>query len=356
MHVVFDGRYAQDRFPGIGRYVRGLLQALPGAGVGRVTVPFQPEAPSGRWPWRELPEGIRRVPVAAGPFSLAEQLSLPRLARRSGADLWHSPHLAFPYLSPLPCVLTLFDLTPLEHAAELRGPRVRLGYRLYLRMALRRARHVLCPSQATRRALERRFGLNGRISVTPLGVHTAFRPGVGRPPQGLEPGYLLYVGTNRPHKNVGALVERYLELEPGPPLVLAGPTEPRHPWSASIPDGRHPRVVVLGEVPESALPGLYAHAGGFATLSLGEGFGLPVLEAMACGVPVAAADRGALPELVGEAGLLVDPHDPAACRQALRALRERPRPDRRALERARAFSWKRCAQLTVQAYRRALAD
>lgn len=356
MHVIFDGRYIQDRFPGIGRYAFHLLSHLSRSEAAAFSVLLQPQARNTRHPLQALDGRLRRHPVGLAPLSMAEQLRLPEVIEASQAGLLHSPHFVFPYLVRTPTVITLFDLIPLRFPDELPGKLSRLAYRLHLSFALRRARAVITASRASEaRLLRLRPQLRGRVSVVPLGVSARFSPQAGPPPKSLEPGYLLYVGTNKPHKNVRRLVEAFLEARLKVPLVLAGHPDPRYPWSSAIPARARERVIALGDVEEAELPGLYRHAAGLATLSLDEGFGLPVLEAMACGTPVMASARGALPEVVGEAGILVDPEDFAACVEELRRLAASPSPDDRARQRAAAFSWQRCAEQTLEAYRSVLA-
>lgn len=169
----------------------------------------------------------------------------------------------------------------------------------------------------------------GRSSVVPLFPEPHFQPGGG--PSGLaEPGYVLFLGALRQHKNPAGLLRAYARLpqtlRERHPLLLAGRAHREGPGLLRLAArlGVDGQLRLLDEVPEEELPGLYRGAAAFAFPSLAEGFGLPPLEAMACGTPVVASDRTSLPEVLGEAALLVDPADPAALGEALERVLTQP--------------------------------
>ncbi|MGH7787018.1 MAG: glycosyltransferase family 4 protein, partial [Candidatus Binatia bacterium] len=177
---------------------------------------------------------------------------------------------------------------------------------------------------------------------------------------GLAPGYIMHLGTREPRKNLPRLVRAYARLgAAAPPLVLAGATGWGVDELPALLDGLglRARVHLLGSVSTADLPALYSGAALFAYPSLYEGFGLPVLEAMACGTPVVSANVASLPEVAGDAALLVDPHDETALADAIgRVLREPAlHADLRArgLARARTFTWQRCAAQTMAVYEEA---
>jgi alpha-1,3-rhamnosyl/mannosyltransferase len=232
-------------------------------------------------------------------------------------------------------VVTIHDLLFLDFPPTRRhaAPLYRLLFRVTAGLMARRAAAVITDSEWSRRDLTRRLGLPAdRVVPIPLGVSPRFRP---VPPEGVRPvaarygldgEYLLYVGNFRPHKNVGALLAAYAAL-PAPlrrrvPLALAGaPGAGAAPLKAvAAARGLTEAVRFLGAVPDADLPALYAGATLFCFPSLAEGFGLPPLEAMACGAPVLCSDAASLPEVVGTAACLVDARRPEALAAGLEGL------------------------------------
>jgi alpha-1,3-rhamnosyl/mannosyltransferase len=343
LHVLFDARVVQDHFPGIGRYAYGLLRALVEEGSVELTALWDPGAPDGRFGLVAL-AGRRLRLVAAPPvFSLRGQLALPARLRRTGARLFHAPYFVYPYLAPLPVVLTLHDLLPLRERAFLPGRRARLVYRLLTALAAYRARRVIADSDdAGREIAERLPGLAGRLRVVPLGADDFGRP------DGRRENFLLWVGADRPHKNLDRLVAAYAAAGLESPLLLAGTAR------RGLPEG----VRALGRVSDERLRDLYARAGLVVAPSLAEGFGLPVLEAMASGAPVLAADIAPFREVAGEAAVYFPPEDTGALAEGLArlagdaALRARLAEAGRA--RAAEFSWGRAARETISVYAEAL--
>jgi glycosyltransferase involved in cell wall biosynthesis len=257
----------------------------------------------------------------------------------------------------VPTVPVVFDMFGSDRAHGL--PPSALAERMTLPIAVGRAAGFICISDATRRALEERFpATRGRAVTIPLGAAAAFydaTPGGTAERYGLEPGYVLAVGTLEPRKNLPRLVEAFVSLpEPvrdGRSLVLAG----GRGWSTAELDamvGRHrDHVRVLGFVPDEELPGLLAGAAVFAYPSLAEGYGLPVAEAMAAGAPVLTSNRSSLPEVAGDAAVLVDPTDVDAISAGLERLladeglrRELAERGRR---RAAGLTWEHTARRTL---------
>jgi alpha-1,3-rhamnosyl/mannosyltransferase len=262
-------------------------------------------------------------------------------------------------------VLTVYDLIPVlfPHHVSIQAS---LLFRWATALAIRASGHVVTISEAARTDYQRIFRLApGKVAAIPLAADPVFCP---RPPaevaavcrrHGLPESYVLYLGSNKPHKNLVRLVDAWAQLQPqSVPLVIAGA------W-----DSRYPRVrqrvrelglddVVLwpGPVAEPNLPALYAGATLFVFPSLYEGFGLPVLEAMACGTPVAAADSSSIPEVGGDAAIYFDPIDIDEMAEKIRSLLHDDELQERfrALGSAQAarYSWERTARRTLEIYRR----
>ena len=285
-----------------------------------------------------------------------EQLALPRLARR--ADLLYCPANLAPLASRRNAVV-IHDVAALAHP-EWYGRTYGAWQRLVLPALARRARLVLTVSHFARGEIVERLGVpEDSVAVVPNGVSDTFSPsadpGPAREALGLDRPYVLTLATRSERKNIAALGEAAAALRPlGIELVSAGGGR------GYLRGGEQPPGRALGYVPERLLPGLYAGALALAIPSLYEGFGLPCLEAMACGTPVVAADRAALPETCGGAALLADPADGEAFATALvRAATdeaERARLIAAGRERAATFTWRRTAELTDAALAAALAN
>ncbi|MEW5829576.1 MAG: glycosyltransferase family 1 protein [Chloroflexota bacterium] len=293
MNVVVNGRFLGRRVTGVERYGREVLRRLGGR-----------------------PRVVRSGRGTDGARGhLWEQAALPGLVG-PGQLLW-SPANTGP-LRVANQVLTLHDLGPLEHPEWYRAT-FGLWYRLFVPPLVRRVRRVVTSSEFVRAKLMRRFGLpGGRVTVVPGGVDTEiFHPNAPRTLD-LPPKYALFVGSLQPRKNLPGLLAAWGQVEDAVPeawLVIAGTGGAAfRPVSLIAAE----RVKFLGAVAEPDLPGLYAGASLAVLPSFDEGFGLTALEAMACGAPVAASTAGALPEVVGEAGLAFDPHDLPGMAEALR--------------------------------------
>jgi len=361
MRIVIDGRYLCDAYPGIGRYLYNLLGALPRAlPEAELLVLVDPAGRNSRYDLSELSAaGLRLVPAALRPRSLRERLHLRGTFDALAPDLVHSPYT----FAPRPRqahVLTLHDAIPLRQRVP-PNPLARLLAQRALRAAARAADCVLVPSASVRDDARALLGVpEARLRVTPYAVEARFRPvsegelRAARQVLGLPERYVLHVGTHKPHKNVARLLAAWQRAERQEHvLVLAGS---RHGASRDA----AANVRWLGSVPEAQLAALYSGACLFVLPSLEEGFGLPLLEAMACGTPVACAQSPGLAEVAGQAAALFDPGDTDALALLLGALlrdaQRRAELARRGLERARAFTWQRTAQLTAQAYRETLGS
>ena len=369
---VLDARTVTPHFPGIGRYVASLAPALAGQleADERLLVLHAPEA-------RDRLGGlagsrVRLLSTTISPFSLGQQMQLPRLLREAGVvDLYHSTYYLMPYSMRLPTVLTFYDLIPVQHP-ETVSRRARILFRLMMGMALRVSAQVLSISEAARCDVVARFKLPPeRVTTTPLAADAHFCP---QPPEeiarvratyGLPQEIVLFVGINKPHKNLVRLIEAYgrlVQQGSGATLALAGPWDDRYPEAraAATKLPANANVLFLGPVADTDLPALYAAATVFVLPSLYEGFGLPVLEAMACGAAVACSNTSSLPEIAGDAALTFDPLDTAAIAGAIAQLlgdgELRARMAHAGIARAASSTWERTAALTLAVYRQVLGQ
>lgn len=391
MRIAFDARYINDRYHGIGRYAFRLLEALASLslqrGLDHTFFVFRSPAPDTRFDWQAL-QSLPNLHLRQGPPALylpTEQLAWRRLLSREPFDLFHSPYFVAPLMAPpsLPVMVTVHDLIFERYPRYMPMPWSRPYYRLLVRLSLRRAAVVAAISQATASDLRQYYPqANGKIAVTTEGVEAAFRPPASwqtvtalRQRYKLERPYILSVGARRPHKNLGRLVRAFGQLSGDFPheLLMVGPPDERFPDEARLEARRlnanggasqvslspAGRVRFLDWAPEADLPLLYAGAELVVLPSLIEGFGLPALEAMACGAPLLASNSSSLPEVVGEAGGLVDPLDEQALAQGMAHIlgdaELRRSMAQTGLLRARAFTWQRAAGQILDLYPQALA-
>jgi glycosyltransferase involved in cell wall biosynthesis len=368
MNLLFLG----ERAAGAGRYVRELMPALLQVDPNLRLVAFVSRGfPCDllEQPWADSVEWVR-VPVEVGGRRqlLAQFTAIPALAAAKRLDVVHSPANVGPLVMPgVAGVVTLHDLIWLHHG-ELWGSAraVDTTKRLSLYSA-RRARRVIAISEAAGEDFVTTLGLDrARVDVVPHGVRAYDGPEPpaeqevrGRLELGDRP-IVLCVAQKRRYKNQEALVRALADLPPGAAtLALVGPGTPHEPELRRLADelGVAASVRFLDWVSEPDLEALYRAAACFVLPSLIEGFGLPVLEAMVRGVPVACSNRWSLPEVAGDAALLFDPEDQAAVTAAVRRLLEEPSVARKLAEkgreRARSFTWERTAEATLRSYRAA---
>jgi alpha-1,3-rhamnosyl/mannosyltransferase len=331
--VVVDADVLGRNRTGDETYVENLLRALApiAEGIRLAAVTRRPDL---------LPSGVEPIELQARSQELRMAWRLPRLLRRLGPALAHFQH-AFPLGLRCPAVLTIHDLS-FERDPSLMGLADRLTFKTFVPRAARRAARVLAVSERTRRDLVELYGVDdARIVVTPNAVDPVFAPDG-------EPGeaYLLFVGAIQERKNPLAAVDAAAQV--GLPLVVAGPE--KEPALARELERRGARL--RGYVTKPELAELYRGAAALLLPSRYEGFGLPVLEAMASGTPVVAAPEPALREVAGEAALYAEPADLAAA--VRRALAERQRLRAAGLARAKLFSWEETARRTLGVYREVL--
>lgn len=337
--VVVDADVLGRRRTGDETYVRNLLRVLPGpaaeAGLRVAAVTRHPEL---------VPGGIEPVELTTSVQELRMAWSLPRLLRRLGASLVHTQY-AVPLRSPCPAIVTVHDVS---FERGLMGRRDRLVFERIVPRAVRTAARILTVSERTKQDLVGLYALDpDRIVVTPNGVDPAFGP-VGNASNRLLQGpYALAVGAIQGRKNQVAALEAAREAEVD--LVVVGPTKDERVAAELRAGGAR----LEGYVPTERLAELYRGAVCLVQASLHEGFGLPVVEAMASGTPVVVVPDPALLEVAGEAAVVVTQPDLAD--GIRRAIAERDRLVAAGLERARSFSWEATARATVGVYLEALA-
>jgi glycosyltransferase involved in cell wall biosynthesis len=365
--VVFDARAASPHFPGIGRSVIGLAGALAaGPGVPRVTL-LHAADPDARLPLAAL----RGTVCRSTPFDVRQQWEVRGHLRRTRAAVYHSPYFLMPYAPGVPAIVTCHDLIPLT-VPRLFGAAKRFAFRLGHRLAFRTAQLIIVPSVATRDDVRRLFPSHaGKIEVVPHGWDFTPDTRKGSPgsarPLGVPGRFVLAVGSNRPHKNLRVLVEAWSQTigrlgddDSAPRLVFAGPRDGRFDEGGPRADElrRAGHLISLGPVSDEALAALYAEALLLVCPSRAEGFGLPVLEAMGRGTPVACSRVPALEESSDGAAALFDPDDPAALARLLEHLlaspAERDAMSEAGLKRAAGFSWSHTASLTSALYARVI--
>ena len=334
--IAIDGRKIADF--GIGTYIRGLLAGLAEiAGPERYVV----LAPSGA---EGIPPGFEHVISDSPGYSARELFQVGRQARRAGAGLLHEPHYVLPFSSG-PAIVTIHDLIHLH--VRHRNPAAAIYARVMIGRAVRLARRILTVSEAVKAEIVETFRCDAaRITVTPNGIDDFFH--VSRP--NLSPErYFLLVGNDKPHKNVDRLVAAFARVQAAAPdltLVLAG-------GAFETFRGRE-GVTLAGFVSREELRRLYRNALALVQPSIEEGFGLPAAEAMASGTAVIISKAAALLEVTGGVALATDALSIESMASAMSRLArdESLRLDlgRRGIQRARAMTWRRCAEATRNAY------
>jgi len=355
------------RRAGIHQYIWQVLRHLPTAELGLQPVVYTQQTAAladrpglilrqSRWPTER-----RLVRIAW------EQTAWPWLARRDGLDLWHSMAFVLPLIRPIPAIVTIYDLSFI-YTPEAFPAWQRLYLKLQSTHACRRAERIITISESGRQDVARRFGVNPeRISVVYPGVDPAYRR---LPPDevarfrrahDLPERFVLHVGTLQPRKNIPLLLEAFAQLlAPDVALVLVGGKG----WlfadifAKVTALGLQERVRFAGYVPDEALPWWYNAASLLVFPSRYEGFGLPVVEAMACGTPVVAANSSSIPEAAGEAALFFEPDDVAALREQMALLLQNSAVSDQLRHQgpiqAKLFSWEKAGRETAVVYQTVL--
>ena len=369
MRIGIDARLTYYRPGGIAEYTRHViseLAALDTTGDYRIIQHVRDRATLAAAP------NFSRLNTLTPSHHRLERWALSAELAPRRLDIYHTPDAILPTSAARRHVSTIHDLHYL-HFPQFMTAESRRYYAGQIGWTVGRADHILVSSQATRADLVALLGApEDRITVHMLGVDALFRPSSPEAIQacrarwGLPANYVLFVGTFEPRKNIPTLLQAYSHLRrdvpDAPPLVLAG----RRGWlsddiqqtveTLALDD----RVIWVENPPRDDLPALYSGAAALVLPSHYEGFGLTALEAMACGTPPVVSDRSSLPEVVGDAGLLVNPDDEDSIADALRrlltdsALRAALRDA--GLARAATFTWRRTAEIVRTVYQRVMAE
>ena len=363
-HVLVDASAIPANRGGVGRNLEYLIPALDRLGV-RLTVVAQ--ARDVDWFAATAPGATvispRSLPSSRPLRLLWEQFGLPGVARRVGADVIYSPHYTMPLFASIPVVVALYDAIFFSHP-ELHSTLKRMFFRFWIRRSLKRAAACIAPSEATKSELLRLVSPgNPKISVALLGVdadtfHVPTKPEVAAARELVgQDDWIAFLGTLEPRKNVGNLVRafgalaadaRIAKRHPELVLALAG----GRGWDTELDDivAASPvkdRILRLGFVPNDALAGLLGGSLATAYPSLGEGFGFPVLEAMACGSPILTTRLLSLPEVGGDVAVYAEPTAEsieATLAELLLDDADRKKRGKLGVERAATFTWAACAE------------
>lgn len=362
--ILFDARTATKDYPGINRYIRSLLSAiiplLQSDEQLHVILP-----PDTEIDFLNNRPNVTTHPTDADISTFRSHLQTFRLEHRIRPHVYHAPYILTPLRVPGKLVLTVHDIIPLSHP-HYSTFYTRLFWRLTGRRAIRHCRKLIGVSEDALKTCSRFFGPHAvrRSTVIHHGVDAAFHP---QPPDVLDElrqtyhlpeKFFLYVGSDRAHKNVTTLLHALALMDPtaSAPLVLTGPFDddaPSRREAAQL--GLGQRVIWLNEIPEKDLPALYCAAHALLFPSLVEGFGFPVLEAMACGTPVICSALGVLKEITAGAAKIVHPTDRQEWKRtidaALISLDWHDVYRQKGLERAAQFAWPAAAAATLDIYR-----
>lgn len=369
MKIAVNGMLLSRRSSGVEVSILNLARALSRFGsedyLFYVPARFPERKPEGTH-FRTIKTG---VPAHFRPARILwEQFVLPEIISRERVDLLHAPGYIAPLRANVPVVITLYDIIALLFPGWCKVSNY-LHYRIFLPLSVKKAAGIIVPSDFTGRDVVKRFPVaENKVRVIHLGVNSDFRVirdddrfSLLRKKYDLGEKFILFVGKQEPKKNLVRLVEAFHGLRSQGSirhkLVVAG----EKGWQCSpifrrIRElGLQAEVVFTGFIPPEELPYMYNMADLFVFPSLYEGFGLPPLEAMACGVPVVCSNRGAIPEVVGDAALLFNPLDipgmAGAMKEAITNHQVRRDLVNKGMERAKLFSWQKTAEATEHFYR-----
>ena len=364
-HIGIDARLTAYRVGGISTYIRRVVQAFEALNTSNQYTVFQSRKTA-----QPLTRKLNTVKLWTPAHHRIERLALSVELARFQLDLLHSPDFIPPLRGAKHHIITVHDLTFL-HYPEYLTRDSRRYYNQQIHTAVRQADHILSDSQSTKNDLIAMLNIPAeKITVHMLGVDERFRP---LPDEQTKPiqqelelpaSYFLFVGTLEPRKNILGLLHAYGELlntlPDAPPIVLVGKRGWLFDETQSAIDKLpfKQQIIWREQVSDEQLPAIYNRALALITPSFYEGFGLPALEALACGTVPIVSNRSSLPEIVGDVGLLIDPDDTSsiteALHKALTDLEWRTSMQQKALVRAKSFTWEQTAKTILEVYDRVL--
>ena len=376
MRIVIDGRYINDNFPGIGRYTYNLIRALGLLDTGdEFIILINSKLSNRRFDINAIGDlpGCHLVDCGVSRFLPAELLQLPKVIRRLRPSVYHSPFFLLPYPIPCPTIVSLHDLIPLKYPQSVNGFTSRITSWIGIRLACRLSAIIVTPSTSSAKTIcEWGAHLKKRIYIIPDAPDPHFHPRPSneiegmRKKLGLRGPYILYVGTHLPHKNLNQLILAWAHLQKTAQrrkhphrLIIAGRQNPQFPEAYELVEkiGFESSIRFIGAVDEEDLPALYSGADLFVFPSKLEGFGLPVIEAMACCTPVICSDIQSLREITGDAAWMIDPENTFSLANAIDKLLSDPQLRHflaeKGLARSSDFTWKATADATYRLYCRA---
>lgn len=359
MRIAIDARMIrQGSMHGIARYVYQLLQGLK-VGTSRhdYYVLINKDSPLEQMDW---PSFVHLVNVNSPWISVREQRELPKILKRLNVDLFHAPSFVAPIFVPCAMVMTIHDLNHMV-LPQFYTLFHQMYYQIVVQRSIKRSKFILTVSKFSKKEIVRTLALDpDKIFVTYNGVSEDYKPiddkfylEYVRDIYGLPERFIFCVSNNKPHKNVHQLVRAYCYSNVDIPLVLACPTDPNLIRIAENYGKKH-LVYFSKFIEEQHLPAVYSLTDLFVYPSTYEGFGLPPLEALACGSPVVVARSSSLPEVVGDNAIFANPFDYKAIAAALESgvydipLREQLK--KKGLGHAKSFSWDQMIEKTIQVY------
>lgn len=375
MRIVIDGRYIKDGFPGIGRYTYSLVSALGKLETGdEFFILINPRQKNRRFDLDliENKQNIHLVPCHVPRSLPLEMLFLPLVIQKLRPAVYHSPFYLRPYAIACPCVTSLYDLTPLQYGNGLKRIFSRLVFWVGANMVCRSSAAIVTPSVSSGQSI-REFcdRLGNRLYTIPLAADPHFKRqpdaviSKTRKHLNLSGPYVLHVGSHSPHKNIEALILTWRYLKSSihhrkvpHQLVLAGYNSSNSSRIRALvmKSGIEDSVNLIGEVEEKELAPLYCGADLFVFPSKIEGFGLPVLEAMACGTPVICSNADSLREIADGAAWIIDPDHPDSFAEAIVQLLCSPSLRKtyisKGLRRSAQFTWEATAKATHRVYQK----
>lgn len=369
MKIALDLRRIKN--PGIGRYMQCLTQAMLAAAPEHEYLLILPPDKLDTI-CAEPGSTVAKIASPARYYSVREQVEIPRILRRHEVDLLHAPHFNLPLMCDCPRVVTIHDVIYLACRDDLPSAVGRLYYRAMMTAAVRLAGQIITDSEFSKSQIACLLKTDREIEVIYPGVDAAFQPVMDtarihdvEARYGISRDYILYTGIYKPRKNHAGLLRafrRFLDSGGDATLVIAGPMDKGEAELRRLSGELNlaGRVILTGFVDDCDLPALYSGARVYACPSLYEGFGLTVLEAMACGVPVVCSAETSLPEVAGAAAIYADAHNPRefgdALYQAFTDHNLRRKLVQKGLENASRFNWHDAALKTLSVYQRALGE